>query len=88
MNDKIYTHLNGKYTPLHALSLSLFTVFVFQEHFLNKHNRAKMQIDTKKKEIRKTNLRENDSIVIFTVSIVDYQTSSIWIGETMLCHFG
>lgn len=49
MDDKIHTLslLNGKYTPpsLHYLIFN-----VFQEHFLNKHIGAKMQIDTKEKD--------------------------------------
>jgi hypothetical protein len=32
--------------------------------------------------------RENDSYLVFSVSTVDYQTLSAWIGDNMLCHSG
>ncbi len=64
--------------------------YIFQEHFLNKHNGANMQIDTKKEKsiycIKET--RENDSYLVFSVLIVYYQTSAIWIGDNMPCHSG
>ena len=47
-----------------------------------------MQIDTKKNIYCIKETRENDSYLVFSVSIVDYQTSSKWIGDNMPCHSG
>ena len=67
MNDKIHILLKDKYIPL-LFSYFCHTFYVFQEHFLNKHNGAKMQIDTKKKNLYTVYKKRQEKMIVIQYS--------------------
>ena len=79
MNDKIYTHSLSLQRQIHASPFSPFDVF--QEHFLNKHIRANMQIDTKKTlPDYKRSDRRREYLIFHTFESVN---STRWTGDNM-----